>query len=564
MRYRFLKKTLLAALVMAVFFLTTAAKADDTSEQRVNPDLLALQATQIPTLRKIGSRVFATEFIGYSNHGFIEGDDGIIVIDGGWFPTTTSQAVKELRRFTDKPVVAIIYTHLHLDHFGGMGPIMAGQASDVPVYAPSGWQHWVTRLLRSDRESILRRVYLQMGMMLPHSEDGTVGNGIGPSPIPEANDPLSFPPTIDVDSPLSIEIAGVPLEIMPMEGDVPEHLWVWLPEDRVLFSGDAPPHGVFPAVETARFEIGRNPDAMLEGVEKSIALAPVAIVPGHSRILVGNEEITRIMSDTYDAISFLIDQVNRFFLSNRSVDDMLDTLQLPPNIAANSELQPYYHRWEWMARQRYIKLGGFIDDSMDYLSLNELEESRRLVPLLGGPERTLGIAENTLLGDPRWAARLATYVLQADPSNIEAREVRQRAFRKVAQTTNSTNERNYLLGLILEEQGTIDFPRQLAKMNSLAYQKLSNAVLLERLKARLIAESADHINLELGLEVDSEPFVLAVRNNVLHVTPASTEQANQAFMSRDELISVVAYLAPLAGLPGWQDDTAQAVAALIE
>ena len=538
------------------------------SEQRVNPELLELQQKQKPILRKLGDRVYATEFIGYSNHGFIEGDDGIIVIDGGWFPTTTQRAISELREFTDKPVAAIIYTHLHLDHFGGIGPIMADQSSDIPVYGPAGWEHWVTRLLRQDRESILRRVYLQMGMLLPQGEDGTVGNGIGPSPIPEPNDPLSFPPTIDVNQPLDVVIAGVPLRIMPMEGDVTEHIWVWLPEDRILFSGDSPPHGVFPAVETARFEIGRNPDEMLRAVETSLSLQPEAIVPGHSRILRGRDEIDRIMSETRDAIGFLVDQVNRFFLANRSADELLDTVSLPPAIAASPDLQPYYHRWEWMVRQRFVKLGGFIDDSMDYLSLNELEESRKLVPLLGGVDRVLALAETSIEGDPRWSARLATYVLHTDVDNDAAKAIRQRAFLKVAQTTNSANERNYMLGLILEEQGKINFQRQLASLNQRAYGQLSNRVLLERLKARLKAEDADRIKQQLSLTVGQDRFLLTLRNNVLLIDDALEEDdwpdTARATMSREELIAVVAHVTSLNSLAGWQQASAQMLASLIE
>ena len=538
------------------------------SEQRVNPELLELQQRQKPILRKLGARVYATEFIGYSNHGFIEGDDGIIVIDGGWFPTTTQRAITELREYTDKPVAAIIYTHLHLDHFGGIGPIMANQPADIPVYGPAGWEHWVTRLLRQDRESILRRVYLQMGMLLPQGENGTVGNGIGPSPIPEPNDPLSFPPTIDVDQTLDVVIAGVPLRIMPMEGDVTEHIWVWLPEDRILFSGDSPPHGVFPAVETARFEIGRNPDEMLRAVETSLALQPEAIVPGHSRILRGRDEIDRIMSDTRDAIGFLVDQVNRFFLTNRSADELLDTVTLPPAIVASPDLQPYYHRWEWMVRQRFIKLGGFIDDSMDYLSLNALEESRRLVPLLGGVDRVLALAETSIDGDPRWSARLATYVLHTDADNEDALAIRQRAFLRVAQTTNSANERNYMLGLILEEQGKIDFPRQLAPLNQRAYAQLDNRVLLGRLKARVKAEDADHINQQLALDVGQDRFLLTLRNNVLFIDDITqrNEQTDKpdASMTREELIAVVAHVTSLTALSGWQQPGAQTLASLIE
>ena len=538
------------------------------SEQRVNPELLELQQKQKPILRKLGERVYATEFIGYSNHGFIEGEDGIIVIDGGWFPTTTQRAISELREFTDKPVAAIIYTHLHLDHFGGIGPIMADQPTDIPVYGPAGWEQWVTRLLRQDRKSILRRVYLQMGMFLPQGEDGTVGNGIGPSPIPEPNDPLSFPPTIDIDQPLDVVIAGVPLRIMPMEGDVTEHIWVWLPEDRILFSGDSPPHGVFPAVETARFEIGRNPDEMLRAVETSLALQPEAIVPGHSRILRGRDEIDRVMSETRDAIGFLVDQVNRFFLANRSADELLDTVSLPPAITASPDLQPYYHRWEWMVRQRFVKLGGFIDDSMDYLSLNELEESRRLVPLLGGVDRVLALAETSIDGDPRWSARLATYVLHTNNENDAARAIRQRAFLKVAQTTTSANERNYMLGLILEEQGKINFQRQLAPLNQRAYGQLSNRVLLERLKARLQAENADHINQRLLLTVVQDHFLLTLRNNVLLIEDALEEDdwpdTARATMTREELIAVVAHVASLNSLAGWQQASAQTLASLIE
>lgn len=538
------------------------------SEQRVNPELLELQQRQKPILRKLGDRVYATEFIGYSNHGFIEGEDGIIVIDGGWFPTTTQRAITELREFTDKPVAAIIYTHLHLDHFGGIGPIMAGQPTDIPVYGPAGWQQWVTRLLKQDRESILRRVYLQMGMLLPQGEDGTVGNGIGPSPLPEPNDPLSFPPTIDVDGVIDVVIAGVPLRIMPMEGDVTEHIWVWLPEDRILFSGDSPPHGVFPAVETARFEIGRNPDEMLRAVETSLSLQPDTIVPGHSRILRGNNEISRIMSDTRDAIAFLVDQVNRFFLANRSADDLLDTIDLPPAIAENPDLQPYYHRWEWMVRQRFVKLGGFIDDSMDYLSLNELEESRRLVPLLGGVDRVLALAKTGIEGDPRWSARLATYVLHTDPNNDAASAIRQRAFLKVAQTTNSTNERNYMLGLILEEQGTIDFQHQLAPLNQRAYAKLDNITLLTRLKARVKAEAANNVRSKIALRVADEAYFLSLRNNVLFIEPmidpSSTKDMVTASMTREELIGVIARVSSLLTLPGWQKPEAQQLAGLID
>ena len=81
------------------------------SEKRVDANLFAHQASLVPNLKKIGSRVYGAEFMGYSNFGFIDTSEGIVVVDAGWFPGPTAEAVRLLRERTSKPVVAIIYTH---------------------------------------------------------------------------------------------------------------------------------------------------------------------------------------------------------------------------------------------------------------------------------------------------------------------------------------------------------------------------------------------------------------------------------------------------------------------
>ena len=197
---------------------------------------------------------------------------------------------------------------------------------------------------------------------------------------------------------------------------------------------------------------------------------------------------------------------------------------------------------------------------------------------LGGVDRVLAVAGTSIEGDPRWSARLATYVLHTDPGNEEARAIRQRAFLKVAQTTNSANERNYLLGFILEERGEIDFSRQLAPLNQRAYAQLDNITLLSRLKARVKAEKADNIQSVITLSVDEEPYMLTLRNNVLFVESVtnssvhtdgdgdvnSASNSATASMTRDELIGVVARASTLLTLPGWQDPLAQQMAAFID
>ena len=110
---QYLIATIIGLLTSNAFSEVVTAPTD----QRVNPKVLAHQATLMPGLQKLGSRVYGAEFMGYSNFGFIETDNGVIVVDAGWFPTPTANAFALLREYTDKPVIAVIYTHLHMDHY---------------------------------------------------------------------------------------------------------------------------------------------------------------------------------------------------------------------------------------------------------------------------------------------------------------------------------------------------------------------------------------------------------------------------------------------------------------
>lgn len=522
-----MKKYLIATFIGVLANTAFAQPVTAPTDQRVNPDVLAHQATLVPGLQKLGTRVFGAEFMGYSNFGFIETNNGVIVVDAGWFPTPTANAYALLREQTNKPVIAVIYTHLHMDHYGGIQAILPNKnAGDIPIYGPADWEATIAMGQSVTHKATLRRAFMQMGIPIPEGLEGTVGNGIGPSPRLERNDALSYPPTIEVPEKIVINIDGVDLEIFPAEGDVPEHLWVWLPEDRILFSGDAPPHGVFPAVETARFEMGRDPNKMMASVQKTIDLDPLAIVPGHSSIISDHSEIRELMTLTRDTIQFLIDQVDRFYLTNRSVDDLLNTIDLPPAVAAHPQLQPYYHRWEWMMQQRFTKRAGFIDDWMDYLAHNAYDEAARLVPALGGRDKVIDMAEANVSSDPQWAARLATYLILTNENDEEARQVRQQASIRFAQVTSSTNQRNYLLGLVAEENGDIDFDRMLRAPVAGSLRSLDDGELLGRLRNRVIAENADNVDITVRLDLtDGEVYDLRVINNVLRISWPDEERA---------------------------------------
>jgi alkyl sulfatase BDS1-like metallo-beta-lactamase superfamily hydrolase len=187
-----------------------------------------------------------------------------------------------------------------------------------------------------------------------------------------------------------------------------------------------------------------------------------------------------------------------------------------------------------MMKQRFIKRAGFIDDWMDYLTHTAHDEAARLVPALGGRDAVMAQERPAISNDPLWAARLATYLILTNNDDREARQLRQQASIRYAQVTTSTNQRNYLLGLVAEENGDVDFDALLRGPLAGSLQRLQASELLRRLGSRLIAERADHIDTTIRLTLDgTETFDLSIINNVLRVSWPDDERPVMSEWSTD-------------------------------
>jgi alkyl sulfatase BDS1-like metallo-beta-lactamase superfamily hydrolase len=188
-----------------------------------------------------------------------------------------------------------------------------------------------------------------------------------------------------------------------------------------------------------------------------------------------------------------------------------------------------------MMQQRFTKRAGFIDDWMDYLTHNAYQEAARLVPALGGRDKVLEMAKAKVATDPQWAARLATYLILSDEGDNEARQVRQQASVRFAQVTTSTNQRNYLLGLVAEENGDIDFDSTLRGPIAGSLNRLDDAELLNRLRNRVIAERANHVDITVRLDLtDGDAYDLRIINNVLRVSWPDEERVVASHWQTDK------------------------------
>lgn len=151
-----------------------------------------------------------------------------------------------------------------------------------------------------------------------------------------------------------------------------------------------------------------------------------------------------------------------------------------------------------------------------------------------GGGKILQMAADATATDPQWAARLATYLILVDSNDDEAREIRQQASIRFAQVTSSTNQRNYLLGLVAEENGDIDFDRMLRAPVAGSLRLVDDSELLSRLRNRVIGEQADNVDIVVRLALtDGETFDLHLINNILRVSWPDLERATSGLWTTD-------------------------------
>jgi linear primary-alkylsulfatase len=531
----------LLILFVGIYCTSTGAAPQDTGGSLVNPQLLSFhQQFATPTLQKMSNRVYGAFAFEYSNFTFIEGDDGVIVVDTGWYRGGMTRALAEFRKISNKPVVALMYTHSHVDHTGASEVLLAEAGeSPIEVYAPSNWQHYLNYSLSPLRPMVIRRAFGQMGMLLPRGENGTVGAGVGPNPGMDG-EPALVIPTVEVDQRTAITIAGVDLELIPTAGDIPEHMMVWLPEERVLLSGDLL-GGTFPYVESARYEPDRDPAAMASSLDLALSLKPQSVVPGHGRLLMGDADVTENLVLNRDLIQYLVDQVDRLVVQGLNADQLVESFTLPKVFAEHPDLQPHYHRIEWMLRGMFMKRAGWNGDIVDLVGLGERRESAKLIELLGGTAPVLDAVRDALAkGEIRWAAGLADKVLQVDPDNSAAQQLFMAALHKIAVQTDSANERNYVLTELAERSGKLQWEPIFEGVRARDLTSLSSLHLLEEMRPRINPQQAESLGTEpvvLQLAIDDEPgaYRFTMRHSILIVSAEKTAGDPALRLSRDTL-----------------------------
>lgn len=389
-----------------------------------------------------------------ANITVVEGERGRIVID----PLTSTQTARAAMTLVEehlgaRPVTAVIYTHSHADHFGGVRGVVDQadvRSGQVRVIAPAGFLQAAISENVVAGNAMTRRASYMYGGLLPKGPNGHVDSGLGKG-LPLLAQQGLIAPTEEVaetGTELMVDGVRIAFQVTP-ETEAPSEMNFHFPDHRVLCMAEnctCTLHNVY----TPRGAPVRDALAWSTYLQEAIDLyggATDVCFASHHWPRWGADDIVGHLSRQRDAYRFLHDQTLRLANHGLVASEIAEELRLPPELEADASTRSYYGTVNHNAKAVYQRYLGWFDGNPAHLHPHPpAEVGRRYVALAGGADALLATARAAFDdGDYRWVAEVAGHVVFADPDDMAARALQADAFEQLGYQAESGPWRDFYL-----------------------------------------------------------------------------------------------------------------------
>ncbi|NUT20951.1 MAG: MBL fold metallo-hydrolase [Hamadaea sp.] len=428
----------------------------DEAPPTVNPSLWRqARLNRVAGLFEVTERIYQLRGMDISNMTIVEGDTGIIVIDPMISTETAKTGLDLYRKHRgDKPVVAVIYTHSHVDHYGGVRAIISDEdvtSGRVKIYAPEGFLYHAVSENVFAGTAMSRRSHFQYGVFLPRDERGQVDLGLGKA---VSNGTITLiPPTDLITENGSRTIDGVRMEFQLTPGtEAPSEMNFYFPQMRALCAAENACHTLHNILTLRGAEVRdtRQWSRYLDEAIEMFADRSDVVFASHHWPTWGSERVAEFLADQRDMYQYLHDQTLRLINHGLTPMEIAETLtKLPPDLEKRWYLRGYYGSISHGVRAIYQRYLGFYDGNPAHLNPHQpVEAAKRYVKVIGGPDKVLAAGREAFdSGDYRWAAELVNHLVFADPGNSEAVALQADALEQLGyQCENGTWRSLYLMG----------------------------------------------------------------------------------------------------------------------
>lgn len=426
----------------------------ETQPDSVNPSLWRMaNLNQATGLFKVTDNVYQIRGADLANITIIEGESGIIVIDA-LMSKENARAAMELY-FEHRPerhISALIYTHNHVDHFGGSRGLFTDGllTEDTQVIAPDGFMETLVKENIIAGPAMNRRIQYQFGTSLETGLRGRVDGGLGQS-ISTGNVTL-IPPTLEITGHRQkLDIDGVNIEfLLTPNAEAPAEMVMYFPDLKVLASAEMTSpllHNLY-AIRGAAVRNGSLWSGYINEIMHTFNEADI-LVSQHHWPKWGNDEINSFLEKQRDIYKFIHDQSVRLMNRGYTPSEISESIQLPNSLENEWGVRGYYGTVSHNAKAQYqLYLGWYDGHPANLNPLPRNEAARHFVEYMDGEDTILEKAQEDFDdGEYRWVAQVLSYIIYANPENEEARTLQARAFEQLGYQSESAIWRNaYLQG----------------------------------------------------------------------------------------------------------------------
>lgn len=474
-------------------------------------------------LFKLTDRLYQVRGYDLALMGVIESDSGYIIVDALSSDEETRKAINLVyRNLGEKPIKAVIITHSHQDHFGGIAGIVDKQdleSGKVKIIVGEGFTKSSLTEYVLAGPVVGRRSIFQFGYQLPAGPQGAVDAGIGKY---RSGGLRSFlPPTNEIkETGESMNIDGIEFVfVVSPETEAPTEIEFYLPQFKTICVAEnvnMAMHNLYPL----RGTLTRDAKLWAECINELMEMFPEAEIAfgTHFWPVWGQQKVRNWLEKQRDMIKYMHDQTLRLGNHGYTGPEISQMVNLPASLASEWFNREYYGTIQHNVRAIYTRYWGWYDGNPANLSpLPPEGTASRMVEYMGGAEKVIEKARTSFeKGEYRWVAQILNLVVFDDPQNTEAKELEADALEQLGYQQECATWRNtYLAGA--QELRTGNNITAFRKTLSF-YNGMPEKDLFETLAISLNGPKAEGIklNIKVILSDSQDEYIMNLNNSVLH------------------------------------------------
>ena len=496
-----------------------------------------------------------------SNMTVIEGDTGIIVIDPLVSTEVAAAALALYRQHRgDRAVRAVIYTHSHVDHFGGVLGVTSQEDVDagrVVVIAPEGFTEHAVQENVYAGTAMARRAGYMYGAALDRGPQGQVGCGLGQTP--STGEVAIIVPTLDIrETGEKHTVDGVEIEFQMAPGtEAPAEMHFYFPRFRALCMAENATHNLHNLL-TLRGALVRDPHGwagyLTEAIDTFADRADVVFASHHWPTW-GKEQIVEFLSLQRDLYAYLHDQTLRQLNQGYTGIEIAETFAMPPALERAWHAHGYYGSVSHNVKAVYQRYMGWFDGNPARLWPHPPEAiGPRYVAAMGGLDRVVELAKAAFdEGDFRWAATLLDHAVFTDENHGAARQLYADTLEQLAYGSETATWRNFFLAGATElRDGNFGTPTQAASPSMMG--QLTPEQMFDVLAISVNGPRAWDLDLAIDVTFGGQDnYRLTLRNGVLVYRKVPADEATaHATLRLDSKLRLISLLGGDVDSPGLQ------------